>query len=204
MRVASVNLSTETRRRAFTLPELMIAVSLGVGVAGTVVLLLIQAACEQLRGLGATTVEESAYVLQASISSCLRTMSSSQGLTPDYSSKLNDSNGNLLGYQTVFVFCPNTNGTYTTEQIRFDAASGHVVYTPDVSNPTKQIVWMSDNPTVALRKLCFSSSFKPDGSLNSSLVNVRFQMDDNGYSRHNPINNPASIYRSFSIQMRSD
>ena len=57
---------------------------------------------------------------------------------------------------------------------------------------------------LALRSLCFSTSFNPDGSLNSSLVNVRFQMDDNGASRQNPINNPANIYRTFSIQMRSD
>jgi hypothetical protein len=79
-----------------------------------------------------------------------------------------------------------------------------VVYTPDVSNPTKQIVWVSNSRTVALRELCFAPSFNPDGSLNSSLVNVRFQMDDNGYAQHNPINNPGNIYRSFSVQMRSD
>jgi len=182
----------------------MTAVSVGVPVAGTVVLLVVQAGLEQLRGLADTTVEQSAYVLQADISNCLRTMSSNQGLTPDYSSKLNDSNGNLVGYQKVYVFHANMDGSYTTEQIQFDSSSGRVVYTPNVSNPANQVVWMSNSSAVALRELCFSPSFNADGSLNSSLVNVRFQMDDNGYSGQNPTNNPASIYRSFSIQMRSD
>jgi len=203
VRIPSVNHCSAIRRRAFTLVELMVAVGIGAPVAGTVVLLLVQAGVEQRRGLADTTVEESAYVLQAKISSCLRTMSCNQGLTPDYSSSLNDANGNLLGYQTVFVFYSNTNGSYTTGQIRFVSSSG-VVYTPDVSNPTQQFVWMTNSPTVTLRKLRFSSSYNPDGSLNSSLVNVQFQMDDNGYSHQNPINNPASIYRSFSVQMRSD
>ena len=47
-------------------------------------------------------------------------------------------------------------------------------------------------------------AFNPDGSQDNSLVNVMIQMDDNGYSHQNPINNPASIYRAFSIKMRSD
>jgi type II secretory pathway pseudopilin PulG len=204
MKVFSAGRSVEVRRRGFTLLELTIAFGLGVGLAGTVVLLLVQTGYEQRRGFADTSVEESAYLLQTRIASCLRSMSSNQGLTPDYSSGTYDANGNLLGYQKVYVFQANTNGSYTTKQIRFDSSSGRVIYTPSVTTPATQIVWMTNGPALVLRQLCFSTSFDPDGSLNSSLVNVRFQMDDKGYSQQNPINNPASIYRSFSIQMRGD
>ena len=72
-------------RRAFTLVELMVAMSIGVIVAGTVVLLLIQAATEQQRGYSDSTIEERAYTLQANITSCLRGMSSGFGMTAGYS-----------------------------------------------------------------------------------------------------------------------
>lgn len=191
-------------RRAFTIPEVLVGILIGLPVAGTVVFLLLQAGSEQLRGLAGTTVEQSAYRLQANISGCMRGVSCTQGLTPDHTSQLTDGNGNLLGYQKVFVFRPKPDGTYTTEQIRFDSTTGRVVYIPDMSAPTNQVLWMTNSPSVALRQLCFTPSYNPDGSLNSSLVNVRFQMDDNGCSRHSPTNNPANIYRSFAIQMRSD
>jgi hypothetical protein len=74
-----------------------------------------------------------------------------------------------------------------------------------MSIPTQQIVWMTNSPTIGLHRLFFNTfSPNPDGSLDSTLVNVCFQMDDNGYSQQNPINNPANIYRSFSVQMRGD
>jgi hypothetical protein len=63
---------------------------------------------------------------------------------------------------------------------------------------------MTNSPTVALTKLYFSTSFNLDGSQNNSLVNVVFQMNDNGFSQQSPINNPASIMRNFSVQMRND
>jgi hypothetical protein len=182
----------------------MVAVGIGVVVAGAAVLLLPQAATEERRGLADMSVEESAYVLQANISSCLRSMSCGGGMTPNLSTAAYDANHNLLGYQQVFCFLANTNGTYTTASIQFIPTTGQVLYTPNVSAPSAQLLWMTNGPTVALQNLCFSTSFNMDGSQDSSLVNVLFQMSDNGFSQQNPTNNPASIYRSFSIQMRSD
>jgi hypothetical protein len=45
---------------------------------------------------------------------------------------------------------------------------------------------------------------KPDGSPDNSLINVSFQLDDNGASGQNQTNNPASICRTFSVQMRNN
>jgi prepilin-type N-terminal cleavage/methylation domain-containing protein len=190
-------------RRAFTLVELMIATAIGVGLSGTVVLLLVQSATEQRNGFADISVEEQAYILEANITRCLRSMSANQGLTPNYSTGLHDPFGNLLGYQSVVAFFP-TNGAYLTATITYIASTGQVIYTPDVTSPSVQTQWITNNASAALTELYFSTSFNPDGSQNSSLVNVGFQMNDNGFSQRNPTNNPAGIFRTFSVQMRND
>ena len=134
MKIVLTKFSTIVRRGGFTLTELMVAFSVGLPLAGAVVLLLVQASFEQRRGFADTTVEESAYVLQARIASCLRSMSCSGGLTPDTSSGVYDAGNNLLGYQKVTVFHANTNGTYTAEQISF-VSTNEVIYIPDMSTP---------------------------------------------------------------------
>jgi hypothetical protein len=182
----------------------MVAMGLGLFVAGAVVMLLYQAAKEEMQGLADTTVEQCAYTLQAKLTMCLRGMSSNQGLTPNYGTAVTDANGDLLGYSAIYVFLANTNGTYTAEQISFDSESGQVLYTPNVANSASRVMWSTNGLTMAVHKLYFSSSFNPDGSQNNSLVNVTIQMDDNGFSGQNPTNNPASICRNFSIKMRSD
>jgi type II secretory pathway pseudopilin PulG len=203
MKTVSINISTRVSRRAFTLLELLVAISVGLGLVGTVVLLLFQSATEQRNGLADTTVEEQAYRLQANITTCLRSMSANQGITLNNSSAFLDGGGNTLGYQSVFVFYP-TNGAYIMANISYNSASGQVTYTPNVLAPTTQTVWMSNSPSAVLTEFCFSPSLNLDGSQNNSLVNVFIQMNDNGFSQQNPVNNPASIYRNFSVQMRND
>lgn len=194
------------RQRAFTLVELTIAVLLGLVLAGDVVALLYQSAVEQNRGAADVGVEGQAYVLQNTITSCIRSMSANQGITPDYTTGVSDSSGNFLGYETVYLFQanPGSAGGYTTAKIHFNPATGHVTYTPNMATPSNRVTWSTNSPTLAVRKLYFSPSLNMDGSLDSSLVNVRLEMDDNGASLQNPTNNPASIYRSFSVQMRSN
>jgi hypothetical protein len=203
MKTASTSMATRIARRAFTLAELLVATAVGSGLGGTVLLLLCQTATEQRCGFADMTVEEKAYILQADITACLRSMSANQGMTPDYSSGLYDTNGNLLGYQSVFVFYP-TNGAYITANIHYNASSGQVAYTTNILDSSSQTVWMSNSPTAALTEFCFSGSFNLDGSQNNSLVNVFFQMNDNGFSQQNTLNNPTSLFRNFSVQMRND
>lgn len=204
MKTAPTNMAARISRRAFTLVELLVATAVGSVLAGTMLLLLCQTAREQRCGFADMTVEEQAYKLQANLTTCLRSMSANQGMTPNYSSGLYNSNGNLLGYQSVFVFYPITNGTYITGNISYNSASGEVTYTSNVSAPSIQTVWMGKSATAVLTEFCFSSSFNLDGSEDNSLVNVLFQMNDNGFSQQNPVNNPASLYRNFSVQMRND
>jgi type II secretory pathway pseudopilin PulG len=203
MKTAATKKAARSSRQAFTLVELMIATAVGIGLAGMVVLLLLQASTEQRNGLANTTVEEQAYILQTDITSCLRSMSANQGLTPNYSSAFYNTNGSLLGYQSVFVFQP-TNGGYVTGYINYNAATGQVTYTPNIAAPSIQTQWMTNGACAVLTELCFSTSLNLDGSQDSSLVNVLLQMNDNGFSRQNPTNNTAAIYRNFSVQMRND
>jgi prepilin-type N-terminal cleavage/methylation domain-containing protein len=203
VKTAATNIAAPISRQGFTLVELMVATAVGIGLAGTVVLLLLQSATEQRNGFADTTVEEQAYRLQANITSCLRSMSANQGLTPNYSSALYNTNGNLLGYQSVFVFYP-TNGGYITASISYNSSTGQVIYTPNIATPSIQTQWMTNNASAVITEFCLSTSFNLDGSQNGSLVNVLLQMNDNGFSQQNPANNPASIYRNFSVQMRND
>jgi type II secretory pathway pseudopilin PulG len=188
-------------RRAFTLIELLFATSVGLVVAGSVVLLLFQSAREQKRGLVNATVEENAYILQSKITAALRSASADRGLDPDYTSSVVDAGGTTLGYQSVKLTNP-TNGA--TARISYTPATGRVIYTPNVAAPTTQELWMTNGASCRLTNLLFNTTFKLDGTVNSSLVGVSFLMDDNGYSQQNRTNNPASVLRNFCIQMRND
>lgn len=190
-------------RRAFTLIELMFAVSIGLVVVGAAVMLIYQSAKEQQRGLAAVSVEITSHLLESKISACLRSASGNQGATLDRSTVVIDAvTGNTNGYESIFVFTP-TNGAYTLGSIRYTAASGSVVYKRDVTAAAQEL-WMTNSATSRLTNFLFNTSFNLDSSFNSSLVNISFLMDDNGFSTRSPSNNPANVFRNFSIQMRND
>jgi prepilin-type N-terminal cleavage/methylation domain-containing protein len=200
MRLTPTKFCSRINRQAFTLVELMMALSVGLVLSGTVVLLLVQGSLEQRKGYADMTVEESAYTLQANIINCLRGMSAGLGMTPTDS---NGPNGTSTG---IVVFRSNPDGSNTRQQINFYSTNGSVVYIPNNAYPTNKVVWMTSGQKVKLRNLYFSPSLNPDVSMNNSLVNVVFTMDDNGFSQQSlyPTNSPASICRSFSVQMRCD
>ena len=196
-------LSLRSPRRAFTLMELMFAVSIGIMVMGGIMLLLVQVGVEQRNGLASATVELNGYVLESQITSCLRSKSGTQGFTPDYATAVTDGGGNPLGYKSIFVFSPTTNG-YVMGRIQFDSASGVVRFIPDVSSPNTQSLWATNSINSRLNALYFSNSYNLDGSLNASLVRVSFDLDDNGISMRSTNNNPTRAFRSFAVQLRSD
>ncbi len=204
MKLASFNAGGRACRQAFTLVELMVAMSIGVILAGTVVLLLVQAGTEEQRGYADSTVEERAYVLQSDLTTCLRGMSCGFGATVSSTNQVFNGT-NFLGYTKIYVFQPNAPGNaFTTGMINADVAGGSVVYTPNIAVPGTRVVWMTNSTNVRLGQFYFNTYPNLDGSQNNSLVYVTFQMDDNGYSRQNVNDNIANIKRSFSVQMRCD
>jgi prepilin-type N-terminal cleavage/methylation domain-containing protein len=204
MKIISTSMNAGRFNRAFTLVEVLVATSIGCVLAGAVLLLLCQTATEQRYGYSDMTVEEKAYTLEANMTSCLRSMSATQGMTPNYSSGYYNAGGTLLGYQSVYIFYPS-NGTYVMGNINYNSTNGTVTYISNTLSPnTSSTVWAVSNSVAALTECYFTSSFNPDGSQNNSLVNVQFQMSDNGFSQQPANNNPASLYRNFSVQMRND
>jgi prepilin-type N-terminal cleavage/methylation domain-containing protein len=204
MKMKSAQRGGRASRRAFTLPELMVASSVGLLITSAVISLLMLSALEDRLGLGCATVEEKAYVLQTTIAKNLRPMSANQGMSPDYSLPYTAPNGSVLGYNGIYVFVAMTNGTYANEHIFFNSTNGAVTCVNNSTSPATQSLWMSNSPTCNLTNLWFSTSLNPDGSVNGSLVNVAIEMNDNGFAHQNPTNNCASVYRSFSVQLRGD
>ncbi len=193
-------------RGAFTLLELLIATSVGLVITGSVVMLLLQAAVEQRRGLADATVEQQAYTLQSTIMNQIRILSANEGVL--FGSPATDATGTLIGYRQITV-AEGPAPDYPREVIAFDSTAGQVLYNPSLSPPGSAVpnlpvVWMTNGGSCALRQLYFSPSLKPDGSPDNSLINVSFQLDDNGASGQNQTNNPASICRTFSVQMRNN
>ena len=202
MKISTTVITPRVSHRAFTLVELLCALVVGLGLSGTVVMLLVQAVTEQKHGYADTTVEEQAYILEANLTSTLRSMSASYGMSPVWSTAAY-SGSTLLGYQTISIWYPS-NGSYTMGSIAFNATNGQVVYTPNVTIPSTQVIWVSNTATASLSQLYFNSYYNMDSSANNSLVYVSFHMNDNGFSQQGTVNNPTSIFRNFSVQMRND
>ena len=190
------------RRSGFTLPELLIASSVSLLISGFVLSLLWLAVKEDRLGLGCATVEEQAYVLQGNLTKTLRIMSANQGMSPDYSMPYTASSGNVVGYHGAYLFKYMTNGSYATEHIVFNSTNGTVTFTDTSGSSAATTVWGTNTSTCIVSNVWFNSSLNPDGSVNSSLVNVALVLNDNGFAGENPTNNCASIYRSFSVQLR--
>jgi prepilin-type N-terminal cleavage/methylation domain-containing protein len=205
MKLVPAKFSSEPSRLAFTLVELMVAMTVGLILGGTVVYLLVQAAKEQQRGYSDTTVEEKAYMLQANIASCLRGMSCAYGITGSPTNQIVNTNTGYTVWTKIYAFQPNTNGTaFTTCSISGDPVSGAVVYTPNIAVPSSSVVWLTNSANVKLVRFWFENNQNFDLSNDNTLVNVVFELNDNGFSSQNATNNVADIYRRFSIQMRCD
>jgi len=203
--LTNARFSRSAGRRGFTLIELMVAGTIGLILAGGVIELLLQASVEQRRGLSDSTVEQKAYMLQSEITSCLRGMSINQGFQPINSSAVYyPGTSNVMGFTSIVVFSPATNGSYIEAQITFNPTNGQVLYTPNTLASATQIVWMTNSATLLLTNLVFSTSLNQVGAQNNSLVNVQFEMNDNKYSNQTPTNNIARVLRNFSVQMRND
>ncbi len=197
--------SSDSCRRAFTLVELMVAMTVGLILGGTVVYLLVQAAKEQQRGYSDATVEEKAYTLQANIANCLRGMSCAYGVTGSPTNQIVNTNTGYVTWTKIYAFQPNTNGSaFTTCSISGDPASGAVVYTPNIASPLNTVVWLTNSANVKLVRFWFETTQNFDLSNDNTLVNVVFELNDNGFSNQNATNNIADIYRRFSVQMRCD
>ena len=159
----------------------MIASAVSLLLLGSVLVLLIQSVKEQRLCLACATVEQKAALLQANICSCLRSNSAGMGVSPDYSTVVNDAHGNLLGYNAIYFFLVNLDGSSYAQRIGFDPSTGNVNYIPNSASMGASVLWWTNTPTAVLQQLVFNLEQNPDLSPNSSLVSVRLVMNDNQY-----------------------
>jgi hypothetical protein len=198
-------IANRSRARAFTLPEVLVAGSIGVIITGFIMALLLDSGAEARMGFGVATVEDQAYYVEGQLTRNLHAMSANQGITPDQSTMCYAPNGSFLGYQGIYAFQILTNGTTVTEHIVFDPTHGTVTcVTNTAAAATSTVRWFTNSANCVVSNLWFNTSVNLDGSDNASLVNIGLEMNDNGYAEQNSTNNCATIYRSFSVQLRGD
>jgi len=198
-------LSSRRFARGFTLPEVLVAGSIGVIITGFIMTLLLDSGAEARLGFGVATVEDQAYYLEGQLTRNLRGMSANQGVTPDRSTMCYAGNGAFLGYHGIYAFQLLTNGTSVTEHIVYDPTHGTVTcVTNTAAAATSTVIWFTNSANCVVSNLWFNTSVNLDGSDNASLVNVVLEMNDNGYAERNSTNNTAAIYRSFAVQLRGD
>ena len=186
--------------RGFTLIELMVAVSVGTMVIAGPMLLLLESAREQRRGLADATVEQAAGKLQSQLVGYLRPMSANESVI--FSAPATNSAGAIIGFTSI-IMAAGPAPDYPRQQITFDAADGKVMYYLDRSLPNTAILIVQNQSNMVVRQVCFSPSLKMDGTPDNALINVLIQLDDNGSSGRTVTPNPASIWRTFSVRMRN-
>jgi prepilin-type N-terminal cleavage/methylation domain-containing protein len=197
-------LSRDRSSRGFTMVELLVASSLAALVAGTAMLLLIQSAKENKRGVADATVEQMSSDLQNKIIQDLRVMSAGEGVI--FSSPATNPSGTILGYQNIIV-ARGPAPDYPRQQISFDPGTGRVLYNSNLSSTNAPAILVQTNSRAVVRVLSFSPSLKTDGTADNALVNVLIEMDDNGSSGRfgtSHSNNPANVWRSFAVKMRNN
>jgi prepilin-type N-terminal cleavage/methylation domain-containing protein len=190
--------------RGYTMVELLIAASVAALVAGTAMMLLIQSAKENRRGLADATVEQVSSDLQNKIIQNLRVMSATEGVV--FSSPVQNALGSLLGYQSIIV-ARGPAPDYPRQRISFDPGTGSVLHKSNVASTNAPAILVQTNSRVVVRGLTFSPSLKADGTPDNALVNVLIKMDDNGSAGRygaSRSNNPANVWRSFAVKMRNN
>ncbi len=191
---------TVHRHRGFTLVELLIASSVAILIGGATMLMLIESAKENYRGIADATVEQAVGDLQQRLIQQLRSMSASAGV--QFSSPV--TNGAKVFSKSIIVAQGPPNEGYPSQQISFNSSTKQVLHIPNRANTNATVSLTRGGTNAVVRQLLFSPSLKPDGTVDNALVNVRIEMDDNGFSRRVGVYNPASVCRTFSVRMRNN
>jgi len=187
-------------RRGFTLVELMVAIAIGMVVLGSTMILLLESAKEQKRGLADATVEQAAADLESRLIGYLRVMSAREGII--FSVPAKDTGGNVIGYSSI-IGAQGPAPDYPRQQITFDANTGKVLFYANRTLTNAATMIIKNQRNLAVRQACFSPSLKLDGTTDNSLINVLLRLDDNGASGRTLSPNPASVWRTFSVRMRN-
>ncbi|MCS7089262.1 MAG: hypothetical protein RMN51_05880 [Verrucomicrobiota bacterium] len=189
------------RFAAYTLVELMVAISIGILLAGGGVFLLVEAVRENLRSVADARVEQEAAELQARLLRLLREMSSFEGAV--YVLPVSGTGTIGTAYNGLIV-ARGPAPDFPRAELRFDATSRRVWFRENRLNATTETVLFESRPgRVVLRQLTFAPTVKADNTTDNSLVRVYFEMDDDGFGRRRATANTSRVFRTFSVKMRN-
>jgi Tfp pilus assembly protein PilE len=204
---AAANAGSVSRRRrqtGATLIELIVSSAVGVLVISTLLMLVVQVAKEQRRGLVDTTLQQQAGILEDKITRLVRSMSASETIL------LAEPIATGSPFYRRVVMARGQTPTYPREELIYDVAAGKVTHDPDRSVSGNELALFA--PTgkasmMVLRNLYFFSSVKLDGSPDSSVLNVFMEFDDNSFAGRKDASGSLKktrVLRTFSVKMRNN
>ena len=196
--------SRSARPRGFTLPELMVAVSIAMLISGTTMLLLVQSAQTNASVFSDASLEEAANLLQSKIASHVRTMGGGGGAQAAIYTNLTGSVAPPgLFYVLRVPYTLTGIGNVAMEQIRYDPNAGTISY---VSNYAAAScipeILLATNANVRVGTFGFFPSIKGNGdnTLDNSLANVNVELIHTTYF---PKTKTNIVWRTFSVRMRT-
>lgn len=193
-----ISLLNRSRRRGFTLVELVITTGISVLIGGAIMLMLVEAAKENYRCVADEAVERASSELENRLLQRLRSMSGSGGAI--FSSPVDAS---ATTFRRVLV-SKGPAPDYPREELRFDGGNSLVIHTPDVTKPGSSIILFTNKPGIyRIRDLRFFPALKPDGSPDGSLINVSFTIDNDGSTKRISFGSSVTLERTFSARVRN-
>jgi hypothetical protein len=195
--------SRPVRQGGFTLAEVLIAATISLMIAGSTVLLLLQAARTNASVFSDTTLDEAANRLESKLVGYIRSMGGGGGAQVAVYT-------NLPGVSAPpgLCFClrvpyqmPSVGAT-AMAQINYDPPSGTISYCTNYTAATNLDVLLSTNSDVSVASFGFFPSIKGNGdnTLDLTLVNVQMELVHT-LSYPTPLTN--SVCRTFSVRMRT-
>ncbi len=190
------------RTSATTLIELLVSSSVAVLVVGTLMMLVLEVAKEQRRGLVDATLQIQANLVEDKVTRLLRFMSAQEGVQTNNLV----SAGSPFARTIVVAGGPSGSG-YKRQQISYDPAAMILTHWPDRTATGNQVQIFKATNAAVLRNFYFFLSSKLDGSLDSATINVFMQMDDNyaaGRRNRDGTRRLTQVTRAFAVRIRNN
>lgn len=195
-------------RRGLTLVEVLVALSIGLFVAGAVVFLLFTVARQQRVAFIEAQVARRADRVQDKIMDILRRASRNQVVPFSVSDAVSgqSSGKEVFFYRIIFRSGENS----PNQQLRFDPTTRAIIYDPDINvanNEVRLDQAFANSQLTRVEYVWFAQGILPTGAPDNSLIFVQFEVNDQGLARRS-WRNPAKranwviATRTFAVNLR--
>lgn len=182
-----------------TLLELITASGLSSFVMGGLVFIIWDVGKTQQRSVADAALHQKAASLQDRLVSNIRFMSSSESVVYGEATTRNGAKV----YEKIVV-AKGSSDVYPREAYYYDSDDEIFYYDPDVSTSNNEAIIFESNDSVRLNNIYFYPGLKTGSALNSAIVNVWFEMNDNYESGREDTYGESvltEVTRSFTINL---